>query len=53
MRTIDAHFTVVKQPGNAVKIASELLTMFESLRSPEHIMITKETIEKGEKEVRI
>lgn len=47
MRSIDGHFSVVNEPGKAVKIASELLTMFESLRTPEHIIITQETIQKA------
>lgn len=47
MRSIDGHFTVINQPGNAVKIATELLSMFESMRSADHIIITTETIEKA------
>ena len=47
MRSIDGHFTIINQPGNAMKIASDLLAMFESMRSPEHVIISKETIEKA------
>lgn len=47
MRSIEGHFSVVNEPGKAVKIASELLAMFESMRSPEHIIISKATVEKA------
>lgn len=40
MRTINGHFTVINEPGMASKIAANLLEMFESVRDPQHIIIT-------------
>lgn len=47
MRSLDGHFSVVNEQGKAGKIATELLAMFESMRAPEHIIITRETVEKA------
>lgn len=44
MRTIDGHFTVVNEPGTARALAANLLHRFESMRSPEHIVITESTV---------
>lgn len=47
MRTIDGHFTVINEPGTARALATDLLGMFESVRSPEHIIITETLLEQG------
>ena len=47
MRTIDGHFTVVNEPGTARALATKLLSMFESMRSPEHIVITETLLQQG------
>lgn len=41
MRSIDGHFTVINEPGTARVLAANLLQRFESMRSPEHIIITE------------
>ncbi|HMS24982.1 MAG TPA: hypothetical protein PKB15_04750 [Acidimicrobiia bacterium] len=41
MRSIDGHFTIINEPGTARALAENLLNMFESVRSPEHIIITQ------------
>ena len=46
MRLINGHFTVVNEQDNAEEIAKELLVMFESDRSVDQIIITREMIEK-------
>ncbi len=46
MRLINGHFTVVNEQDNAKEIAKELLVMFESDRSVDQIIITREMIEK-------
>lgn len=45
MRTIDGHFTIINEPGTARAMAAEFLEMFESVRSPEQIIITEKLIE--------
>lgn len=45
MRSIEGHFTIVNQPGTAHELAQELLSMFESTKSPETIIISETTIE--------
>lgn len=47
MRTIDGHFTVVNEPGTATELAKNLLARFESVRAPEHIIITETILEQG------
>ena len=47
MRTIDGHFTVINEPGTAHNLAARLLSMFESVRTPEHIIITETVLEQG------
>lgn len=47
MRTIDGHFTVINEPGTARKLAANLLQMFESVRTPEHIIVTEALLEQG------
>lgn len=49
MRTIDGHFTVINEPGSAHKLAANLLSMFESVRSPEHIILTETLLGEGAK----
>lgn len=49
MRTIDGHFTIINEPGTARELASNLLSMFESVRSPEHIILTEALLEEGAK----
>ena len=46
MRLINGHFTVVNEQDNAKEIAKELLVMFESDRSVDQLVITREMIEK-------
>ncbi len=45
MRNINGHFTIVNEPGTAKALATNLLQSFESLRSPEHIVISSYSIE--------
>ncbi len=47
MRSIDGHFTIINEPGTARTLAENLLEMFESVRSPEHIMITQTLLEQA------
>ena len=47
MRCIDGHFTVINEPGTARALAGDLLSMFESVRTPEHILVTEEVLEQG------
>jgi|GEM_PF-6667482 len=47
MRTIDGHFTVVNEPGTARALATNLLSMFESVRTPEHIIVSEAVLEQG------
>ncbi len=47
MRSIDGHFTVVNEPGTAHTLASNLLSMFESVRTPDHIIVTEAVLEQG------
>lgn len=49
MRTIDGHFTVINEPGSARSLATNLLQRFESMRSPEHIIITETVIREAAK----
>lgn len=44
MRTIDGHFTIINEPGTARALAANLLQRFESVRLPEHIIITEDVI---------
>ena len=47
MRTIDGHFTVINEPRTAHALAAKLLAMFESVRTPEHIIVTETVLEQG------
>ncbi len=47
MRTIDGHFTIINEPGTARALATNLLGMFESVRAPEHIIITEALLDQG------